>query len=557
VARLRPFSSGRPTRSLAARVASVPYDVVDTREARALAAGNRQSFLHVCRPEIDLPEDTDIHAPAVYAKGRENLDRFYADGTLVGDPVPRLLVYRQTWKGRKQDGLVAACSVDDYDTDVIRKHEKTRRDKEDDRVAHLLAQSAHAEPVFRSAGRPRRGLFGRRLRHGRHPQAREDAARQGRRPCCPPARAVRPRRARVQIGRTASSRPVRSTTTTRTSSASTRRRGATRKTTVLPTCSRSPPTPSPCSDRQDGLVAACSVDDYDTDVIRKHEKTRRDKEDDRVAHLLAQSAHAEPVFLPYRATDAISARVGRVTAVPPEFDFEAPDGVRHTLWIVPESDVAFFTAALAAVPLLCVADGHHRSASASRARAALKEKLGSLPDEHPVNWFPAAIFPDRELAILPYNRVVQDLGGRGKEFFLRRVRERFAVRPPEAPEPRRRGQFSLFFEDVWQTLTPREPIAVSDPVASLDVSILQDRLLGPVLGIGDPRTDPRIDFVGGIRGTGELEERVKSGRGALAFAMYPTQISDVMAIADAGVTMPPKSTWFEPKLRSGLFVHRF
>jgi len=409
MARLRPFSSGRPTRSLAARVASVPYDVVDTREARALAAGNRQSFLHVCRPEIDLPEDTDIHAPAVYAKGRENLDRFYADGTLVGDPVPRLLVYRQTWKGRKQDGLVAACSVDDYDTDVIRKHEKTRRDKEDDRVAHLLAQSAHAEPVF----------------------------------------------------------------------------------------------------------------------------------------------------LTYRATDAISARVGRVTAVPPEFDFEAPDGVRHTLWIVPESDVAFFTAAFAAVPLLYVADGHHRSASASRARAALKEKLGSLPDEHPVNWFPATIFPDRELAILPYNRVVKDLGGLGTGDFLEGVREKFSMAPATGASPSRKGEFCMFFEENWQTLTPREPIAVSDPVASLDVSILQDRLLGPVLGIGDPRTDPRIDFVGGIRGTGELEERVKSGRGALAFAMYPTQISDVMAIADAGVTMPPKSTWFEPKLRSGLFVHRF
>jgi len=409
VARLRPFPSGRPTRALAARVASVPYDVVDTREARALAAGNRHSFLHVCRPEIDLPEDTDIHAAAVYAKGRENLDRFYADGTLVGDPVPRLLVYRQTWKGRRQDGLVAACSVDDYDTDVIRKHEKTRRDKEDDRVAHLLAQSAHAEPVF----------------------------------------------------------------------------------------------------------------------------------------------------LTYRATDAISARARRVTAAPPEFDFEAPDGVRHTLWIVPETDVAFFAAAFAAVPLLYVADGHHRSASASRARAALKEKLGSLPDEHPVNWFPATIFPDCELAILPYNRVVKDLGGLGKEDFLRKVRERFDLRPAEAPEPRRRGEFSLYFEENWQTLTLKEPVSSKDPVATLDVSILQDRLLGPVLGIGDPRTDPRIDFVGGIRGMGELEERVRSGRGAVAFAMYPTQISDVMAIADAGATMPPKSTWFEPKLRSGLFVHRF
>lgn len=409
MARLRPFPSGRPTRALASRVASVPYDVVDTREARALAAGNPRSFLHVCRPDIDLPEGTDIHAASVYAKGRENLDRFYADGTLVGDPVPRLLVYRQTWKGRRQDGLVAACSVDDYDTDVIRKHEKTRRDKEDDRVAHLLAQSAHAEPVF----------------------------------------------------------------------------------------------------------------------------------------------------LTYRATDSIDARVGRVTAAPSEFDFEAPDGVRHTLWIVPESDVAFFVVSFAAVPLLYVADGHHRSASASRARAALKEKLGSLPDAHPANWFPAAIFPDRELAILPYNRVVKDLGGLGPGDFLEGVRKKFSIAPAVDASPSRKGQFCMFFEESWRTLTPREPIVVSDPVASLDVSILQDRLLGPVLGIGDPRTDPRIDFVGGIRGTGELEERVRTGRGAVAFAMYPTRISDVMAIADAGATMPPKSTWFEPKLRSGLFVHRF
>ena len=410
MARLRPFPSGRPPRTLAARVASVPYDVVDTREARELAKGNRQSFLHVCRPEIDLPEDTDIHAAAVYAKGRENLDGFYADGTLVGDPVPRLLVYRQTWKGRKQDGLVAACSVDDYDADLIRKHEKTRRDKEDDRVAHLLAQSAHAEPVF----------------------------------------------------------------------------------------------------------------------------------------------------LTYRAVDAIDARVASITAREPEFDFEAPDAVRHSLWLVPESDAAFFIASFAAVPLLYVADGHHRCASASRARDAVRERAGgALPDEHPVNWFPATIFPDKELAILPYNRVAKDLGGMGKEDFLRKVKERFDVRPAESPEPRRRGEFSSFLGENWQTFTPKEPVASKDPVASLDVSVLQDRLLSPILGIGDPRTDPRIDFVGGIRGTGELEERVRTGRGAVAFAMYPTQISDVMAIADAGATMPPKSTWFEPKLRSGLFVHRF
>src|SRR5664280_1670185 len=334
MARIRPFPSGRPPRKLASRVASVPYDVVDTREARALAAGNPVSFLHVCRPEIDLPEDVDIHSEAVYAKGRENLDGFYANGTLESDPVPRLLVYRQTWRGRKQDGLVATCSVDDYDADVIRKHEKTRPDKEDDRVRHLLAPAA-------------------------------------------------------------------------------------------------------------------------------------------------------------------------------------------------------------------------------RARAVLKGKLGTLPDEHPVNWFPAAIFPDRELAILPYNRVVKDLGGLGKEDFLRKVRERFDVRPAEVPEPRRRGEFSLLFEEIWQTLTPREPVNREDPIASLDVSLLQDRLLAPVLGIGDPRTDPRVDFVGGIRGTGELEERVRSGRGAVAFSIFPTPLAEVMAIADAGATMPPKSTWFEPKLRSGLFVHRF
>lgn len=410
MARIRPFPSGRPPRARAARVASVPYDVVDSREARALASGNPVSFLHVCRPEIDLPEGTDVHAPAVYAKGRENLDRFYADGTLESDPVPRLLVYRQTWKGRRQDGFVAACSVDDYDADIIRKHEKTRRDKEDDRVAHLLAQSAHAEPVF----------------------------------------------------------------------------------------------------------------------------------------------------LTYRAVDTIDARVAGITAAEPEFDFEAPDEVRHTLWIVPEEDVAFFTAAFAAVPLLYVADGHHRCASASRARAAIKERMGgTLPDEHPVNWFPATIFPDRQLAILPYNRVVKDLGGKRREDFLEGVRGRFALAPAEAPEPHRRGTFSMFFEETWQTLTPLEPVSSADPVSSLDVSILQDRLLGPVLGIGDPRTDPRVDFVGGIRGTGELEERVRSGRGAVAFSMFPTQIADVMAIADAGATMPPKSTWFEPKLRSGLFVHRF
>jgi uncharacterized protein (DUF1015 family) len=408
MAAIRPFPSSRPAPSRAREVASVPYDVIDTKEARVLAEGNGSSFLHVCRPEIDLPEGTPLYSDAVYAKGRENLDRFEADGTLVPDPTPRLLVYRQTWRGASQDGLVAACAVDDYDADVIKKHEKTRKDKEDDRTKHLLVQSAHAEPVF----------------------------------------------------------------------------------------------------------------------------------------------------LTYRADAAIDARVAKVTSAPPEIDFEAADGVRHTLWIVPAADVDFFVDAFAAIPFLYVADGHHRSASASRARAALAVNAGVGPD-HPVQWFPAAIFPDRELRILPYNRLVKDLKGRSPEEFLSEVGRAFAVTAGATPEPAVKGEFRMFLGGTWYGLVPREPVPADDPIRSLDVSILQERLLAPLLGIQDPRTDKRIDFVGGIRGTAELEKRVGSGECAVAFSMFPTTIAELMAIADAGETMPPKSTWFEPKLRSGLFVHRF
>ena len=411
MAQIRPFPSSRPSPDQARDVASVPYDVVDTKEARELAAGNLASFLHVCRPEIDLPEGVSLYSDTVYARGRENLDRFEADGILRPDPVPRLLLYRQTWLGVSQDGLVAACAVDDYDADVIKKHEKTRKDKEDDRTKHLLVQSAHAEPVF----------------------------------------------------------------------------------------------------------------------------------------------------LTYRATDAIDARVARVTSAPPGIDFEAVDGVRHTVWVVPEADEKFFVEAFAAIPVLYVADGHHRSASASRARAALREK-GPVGPDHPVQWFPTAIFPDRELRILPYNRLVKDLAGRTPEAFLEEVGKAFLVTaaPAERPaEPGGKGEVRMFLAGRWYALTPKEPVPTADPIRSLDVSILQERLLDPILGIRDPRTDKRIDFVGGIRGTGELEKRVGSGAFAVAFSMHPTTIAELMAIADAGETMPPKSTWFEPKLRSGLFVHRF
>lgn len=408
MAQIRPFPASRPAPSRAREVASVPYDVVDTKEARALAEGNPLSFLHVCRPEIDLPVETDLHSDPVYAKGRENLDRFESGGTLVPDPRPRLLVYRQTWRGAFQDGLVAACAVDDYDSDVIKKHEKTRKDKEDDRTRHLLVQAAHAEPVF----------------------------------------------------------------------------------------------------------------------------------------------------LTYRASGAIDARVASVTAAPPEIDFEAVDGVRHTLWLVPDGDADFFVEAFAAIPVLYVADGHHRSASASRARAALREK-GPLAPDHPVQWFPAAIFPDRQLRILPYNRLVKDLSGRSAEAFLGEVGRAFRVAEDPATEPARKGEFRMYLAGRWYALVPKEPVPTDDPIRSLDVSILQERLLAPLLGILDPRTDRRIDFVGGIRGTAELEKRVDAGEHAVAFSLYPTTVAELMAIADAGETMPPKSTWFEPKLRSGLFVHRF
>jgi uncharacterized protein (DUF1015 family) len=248
--------------------------------------------------------------------------------------------------------------------------------------------------------------------------------------------------------------------------------------------------------------------------------------------------------------------VANVTATPPGIDFEAEDGVRHSLWLVPEADVAFFVQAFAAIPVLYVADGHHRSKSASRARAALVEK-GPLGPDHPVQWFPAAIFPDRQLRILPYNRLVKDLCGRTPEGFLAELGKAFHVSEAASAEPGAKGEVRMYLAGRWHALSPKEPVPAEDPIRSLDVSILQERLLDPVLGIGDPRTDKRIDFVGGIRGTGALEKRVASGECAVAFSMFPTTVAELMAIADAGETMPPKSTWFEPKLRSGLFVHRF
>ncbi len=404
--RLHPFRALRPDPGLADRVAAVPYDVVSRAEAVQLAAGNRHSFLHVGRSDIDLPPDTDPHDDRIYAAARSALDRFVAEGTLVREGEPALYVYRLEMDGRTQTGVVGCVHVEDYERDVIRKHEKTRKDKEDDRTRHVLTLDANAEPVF----------------------------------------------------------------------------------------------------------------------------------------------------LTYRGTPDVDRLVERAVQHPPLYDFTARDGVRHTVWRI--EDTRPWCDAFSAVPLAYVADGHHRSASAWRAG---RERRAANPTHHgneEYNWFQAVLFPADQLRILPYNRVVRDLAGQTPDQLLARLRSAGTLRDATDPVPGAAGSFGLYLDGHWHMLE-LDPASIdhAEPIASLDVSLLHDRILGPMLGIGDPRTDERIDFVGGIRGTGELERRVDSGEMALGIAMYPTTLDQLMGVADAGQIMPPKSTWFEPKLRSGLFVH--
>jgi len=408
VATIRPFSVLRPPRDRVAAVAAPPYDVVDTAEARALAAGNPDSFLHVSRPEIDLADDVDPHADEVYATGRAALEDFVARGVLVADEAPRLLVYRQRMGDRVQTGVVGCASVADYVSGVIATHEHTRHDKEADRTRHI-------------------------------------------------------------------------------------------------------------------------------GVLR---------------------AHDEPVFLMYRPTAAgastISDTLAAVTAGGPEYDLVTDDGVGHMLWMVPQERVGAVVAAFDEVGTLYVADGHHRSAAAARVAAELAGRPGTTG----ADVFPVVVFPADELTVLAYNRVVRDLGGRDADAFLAALAADLDVVPVEdVPEPGRH-QFGLYVAGRWYLLTAHEDVVdEADPIARLDVSVLQDRVLGPLVGIADPRTDERIAFVGGIRGTVELERLVDSGAFAAAFALHPTSPEEVMDVADEGLVMPPKSTWFEPKLRSGLFVH--
>jgi len=404
MATLHPFRALRPPARLAPRVASPPYDVVSTAEARALAGGDRDSFLRVSRPEIDLPVGTDEHADEVYARGAANLADLRARGVLAPDPEPRLHVYAQT-------------------------------------------MGAH---------------------------------------------------------------------------------------------------------RQVGLVGCASVAEYDGDVIRKHEKTRADKEDDRVRHIDTLGAHDEPVFLTYRADRGIDAAVAEVTGGEPEVDFATPDGVRHTTWIAPVAVGARIQARLAAVPVLYVADGHHRSAAASRVHARRKGTAG----EH--DRFLAVVFPHDQMQILAYNRLLRDPRGRSPEALLAALRERMDVEPAGDPRPERPLSFGVFASGRWWRARVRPGSHdAKDPVASLDCAIAQDQILAPIFGIEDPRRDRNVDFVGGIRGAAELERRVREEGWSMALHLFPTQIDQLMAVSDAGLLMPPKSTWFEPKLRSGLFVHAF
>src|SRR5258707_1213529 len=403
---IRPFNALRPAADHAAEVAAVPYDVVNTEEARALASGNPFSFLHVSRPEVDLPAGTPIYSDQVYAKAADNFEKLKRECPLQSEETPSLYLYRL----------------------IMGEHE------------------------------------------------------------------------------------------------------------------------------QIGVVACCSVDEYDASIVRKHERTRRDKEDDRTRHILVLRAQTGPVFLTYRAQEEIDTLVAEALQNnPPLYDFVANDDIRHTIWRVPTYDP--LVTAFAGVPYLYIADGHHRAASASRACAELKESGFGFIGNEEYTCFQCVLFPDNQLRILPYNRIVRDLNGMSQVGFLARVKESFVISQGASSSPETRGQWRMYLDSQWYGLSLRDtgekPLGV---VESLDVSILQDRLLDPILGGKDVRTDKRIDFVGGIRGTAELERLVDSGKAAVAFSLFPTTIQDLISVSDAGSIMPPKSTWFEPKLRDALII---
>jgi uncharacterized protein (DUF1015 family) len=308
---------------------------------------------------------------------------------------------------------------------------------------------------------------------------------------------------------------------------------------------------------QTGIVACSSIDDYQNNIIKKHENTREEKEQDRIRHVDTTNAHTGPIFLAYRAVDAINEVVDRVKKEEALYDFTCDDGVRHAVWIIKEdSDAKIISEAFSNVPCTYIADGHHRCASAVKVGLKRRAENPGYTGEEEFNFFLSVLFPDEQLYIMPYNRTVKDLNGYTKDEFMAVIGEKFTIETREAAvEPEEKGTFGMYLDKQWYLLTAKAEILSDDPVQGLDVSVLQDHLLGPVLGIGDPRTDSRIDFIGGIRGVGELERRVSEDM-TVAFSMYATSIQELLDVADAGLLMPPKSTWFEPKLRSGIFIHR-
>lgn len=309
---------------------------------------------------------------------------------------------------------------------------------------------------------------------------------------------------------------------------------------------------------QTGIVACASVDDYSSGVIARHENTREEKEQDRIRHVDVTNAHTGPIFLAYRSQEELNSLVALEKKKTPLYDFISEDGICHRVWKIEDPQKAEeIHRIFSGIPRVYIADGHHRAASAVKVAAMRREANPSWTGNEEFNYFLSVLFPDDQLMIMPYNRVVQDLNGLSREEFLKKTEKYFVVteKGRKAFSPEQKGQVGMYLDGSWYQLDARPEICTDDPVKGLDVSILQDRILGPLLGIGDPRTDSRIRFVGGIRGLSELERLVDSGA-AVAFSMYPTSIWELFEVADAGLLMPPKSTWFEPKLRSGLFIHR-
>lgn len=405
-----PFRSIRPIPELADRIAALPYDVYNRREALDETRREPLSFLKIDRAETQFPEDVDTYDPKVYEKAKELLNSMLQDGSFIMEDAPCYYIYELTMDGRSQTGIVACSSIDDYQNEIIKKHEKTREDKELDRIRH--------------------------------------------------------------------------------------------------------------------------VDITDT--------------------------HTGPIFLVYRSVSVINQIVEDAKQEAPLYDFVSSDGIRHRVFRISDQDaIQKLEKAFAEIPCTYIADGHHRCASAVKVGQKRRKEHPDYTGEEEFNRFLSVLFPDDQLAILPYNRVVKDLNGLSVSEFLNALKKAgFTVSAPqkEAVSPSSKGSFGLYLDGSWYLVTASLPLLSDDPVKGLDVSILQDRILGPILGIGDPRTDKRIDFVGGIRGLSELERRVSEDM-TLAFSMYPTSIKELLSVADAGLLMPPKSTWFEPKLRSGLFLH--